>query len=469
MPRPLWGATLLVAAIGLTTPSPTLAGQAGLRLYSKKGVAFEPISAADLGRFEAAVARKLDGREIRLISIPGGELPIAIDRGSKSELERLPLHALKVLAGVDCRERPGQEADLLVPVTGEGLLPVTVWCEGRREVVLAFSETPLEVPALVDGVSERIDELSSRFGVGRFVNGEAAWSADELDIAAAAFGTMSAAELRVVAGLPFVRNRTPSQSIEGPHAAYFSLDGTGKAAIVVLDDVFRYRFTSYVGTPETPYPNGALTFLHEVGHAIARASLREEIRDAEAVGVETKVAFEEARTVFDEYALRAEALTAAADEFNARVADFNRLKKKVRRGAAPRAELEALNSELTILQAEVLRLEAEMRPYQARYEELRPELEQLRDQSREQQETVTELAEHNPMLHAYGKLMGAGRGPTAYGATSLDESFAESYALFRLDPAALLRFSPQIHGWFAAGGHMSWVAEADEADEPEAR
>ena len=59
------------------------------------------------------------------------------------------------------------------------------------------------------------------------------------------------------------------------------------------------------------------------------------------------------------------------------------------------------------------------------------------------------------MLEAFSSLPGAGAGPTEYGATSIAESFAESFALHRLDPAALRRFSPAIDDWFSNAGHLS--------------
>jgi hypothetical protein len=62
--------------------------------------------------------------------------------------------------------------------------------------------------------------------------------------------------------------------------------------------------------------------------------------------------------------------------------------------------------------------------------------------------------DENHVLTAYAEARGAMRGPTPYGATALKESFAESFALFRADPAALSRISPSVHEWFLRGGHL---------------
>ena len=59
-----------------------------------------------------------------------------------------------------------------------------------------------------------------------------------------------------------------------------------------------------------------------------------------------------------------------------------------------------------------------------------------------------------PVLSAYKRVKGKSSGPTPYGNTSLAESFAESFALYRVDPNALRRVAPQIHRWFKSGEHI---------------
>ena len=39
------------------------------------------------------------------------------------------------------------------------------------------------------------------------------------------------------------------------------------------------------------------------------------------------------------------------------------------------------------------------------------------------------------------------------------ESFAESFALFKADPAALRRVNPEVYRWFAQGGHLKALAD----------
>jgi hypothetical protein len=65
-----------------------------------------------------------------------------------------------------------------------------------------------------------------------------------------------------------------------------------------------------------------------------------------------------------------------------------------------------------------------------------------------------ELLKRSPVLAAYQAILGDTPAPTEYGRTSPTESFAEAFALFRVDPAALKRVAPKVHAWFERGGHM---------------
>ena len=70
---------------------------------------------------------------------------------------------------------------------------------------------------------------------------------------------------------------------------------------------------------------------------------------------------------------------------------------------------------------------------------------------------VKSLNGKGPVLKAYLKVRGSKKGPTPYGETSLAESFAESFALYRVDPKALKRIFPKVFAWFKIGGHIKAV------------
>lgn len=65
-----------------------------------------------------------------------------------------------------------------------------------------------------------------------------------------------------------------------------------------------------------------------------------------------------------------------------------------------------------------------------------------------------------PVLMAYLNVRGKKRGPTPYGETSAAESFAESFALFRVDPLALKRVFPKVYEWFKRDGHLKAIKDA---------
>ena len=62
-----------------------------------------------------------------------------------------------------------------------------------------------------------------------------------------------------------------------------------------------------------------------------------------------------------------------------------------------------------------------------------------------------------PVLRAYLKVRGQKRGPTPYGETSAAESFAESFALYRVDPKALKRVFPKVYQWFKRNEHLTVI------------
>ena len=65
------------------------------------------------------------------------------------------------------------------------------------------------------------------------------------------------------------------------------------------------------------------------------------------------------------------------------------------------------------------------------------------------------LSRMGPVLAAFKKQLGNRQGPTLYGATALEETFAEAFSLFHSDRAALTRIWPDIAAWFAQNKHLA--------------
>lgn len=65
------------------------------------------------------------------------------------------------------------------------------------------------------------------------------------------------------------------------------------------------------------------------------------------------------------------------------------------------------------------------------------------------------IARRGPVLDAYARVKGNRSGPTRYGRTTLAESFAEAFALHKLDPAGLKRWDGDVADWFARDRHLA--------------
>ena len=72
----------------------------------------------------------------------------------------------------------------------------------------------------------------------------------------------------------------------------------------------------------------------------------------------------------------------------------------------------------------------------------------------EMQRQVKRFQKQGPVLKAYKAVIGNQAPPTLYGETSLRESFAESFALYHLDPQALKRLLPKVYFWFKEQKHL---------------
>lgn len=85
------------------------------------------------------------------------------------------------------------------------------------------------------------------------------------------------------------------------------------------------------------------------------------------------------------------------------------------------------------------------------------------EEVRSRKADVKRLGGRGPVIEAWADVRD-GPGPTDYGRRRLHESFAEAYALHRLDPDALRAVMPEAAAWFDAGGHLraAGLAPADD-------
>lgn len=234
------------------------------------------------------------------------------------------------------------------------------------------------------------EELRARFGIGPILQGDRPWRADELRSLGEALGLLGGEELAAVAGLPFYRYAAARDRGHGKNTAALYRRRGEQAQIEIYDECFAHDRRDFYGDVSEPRLPSAGAVLHEIGHALA--------------GAPTVEALRRHRALVSELEGRLEALRRAKD-----VMEADRLAFALRKGAA---QLERERARLKLLRRA------------------------------------------SPVEEAYLRIRGDKAGPTPYGRTSLGESFADAFSLYRSDPAALRRVYPAVHEWFAAGQHV---------------
>lgn len=82
-----------------------------------------------------------------------------------------------------------------------------------------------------------------------------------------------------------------------------------------------------------------------------------------------------------------------------------------------------------------------------RLEELEREIKELR---------AGPISRPGPVIKDFQRNRSFSQGPTTYGDSSIYEAFAESYAIFKLDPDALIRIDPGLYIWFASKQYLEY-------------
>ncbi len=314
---------------------------------------------------------------------------------SMEHLGSLPLAALAMSWGLlDTSEFRGAEWDAVIAVEGLGRLTVSGWWEPDRRLVLAVGES-YAAPSFPEPSPAA---LTARYGIGALEQGDTSWTPAERGVLGHALSLLTDDEHVVLTGMPFVRYHQGP----GDHAAHYIHDN-GDVRIQLYDVLFGSDLETFRGSVHHPQPPSAMGILHELGHAVA--------------GYPQVAIYRRSAVAFDTY-------NALADEINALSQILQRASP-----AEQRRRMEEFNA---------LRLKVE-----AAYGLT---------------ETLTarlQAAIPSPVVVEYLAIRGEGGGPTPYGETSDAESFAESFALFHVDPDALKRIYPQVWQWLSEGRHMA--------------
>ncbi len=357
---------------------------------------------------ERARASDLENLELRG---PDGIQIVSLAARDGADLESLPIEALSAALWVADPELRGAEFDLVVDTEPAGSRRIVT---ARHDVDRRLSVTLGSPPLRLEGDTLSSEELQRRFGIGPLLDGEVAWQASERAALGAALALLSVEELAYLRFLPFRRDARATSS---DHAGYYTSrePNFSGGLVVLLDRAFSDDQEIFVGTAERAYPQSVSVILHELGHAIAKLDRERLVSAFER----DQAKYNQLVGVFNQYAQRVNSL-------------YDSLAR-----ASLRERREA---------------EREIRSLEAKYVTLG----RILDQASARLDEMADMAEGPSAIEAaYGELEHARLGPTLYGRTSLEEGFAESFALHHLDPESLERFSRPIHGWFDRQSHIS--------------
>lgn len=335
------------------------------------------------------------------------------DASSPDTTDWLPLPALFAASYILSPKFRGLEIDLLTRTEAEGYTPVTAMHDLDGSVRIEMGPPIKDLVPQAEAIVTR-EELTRRFAIGAVRDSERAWLPLELYSLSQALGLLSEAELVPIRGVPFVRRAQPggsggraSRRLWGQYLGVFDTDPRIEAREILLFDTEPGHDTSlFIGEPTRFFPIPTMCLLHEIGHAIVDYARNHLVRTRSRLSDEYK------RLTAEQRALR---------------------------------ELGPANPERAAwLDKRIAAIEAEV-------EQLMPIYRAARDQYRR---------DGGPVLAAYRAARGPDKGPTPYGRTSLGESFAESFALYKADPGALRRVYPGLYEWFATGQHIQALQTA---------
>ncbi len=367
--------------------------------YETTAVLQDPLTEGHRGPLVERAKKRLGDRKLSLQDKSG-----ATKKLSKSDLKKQSLAVLHAISTFAAEQFIGGEADVLARVKGKkGAFPVSVRVSKKGAMVVQ--------PGARFSFAKAADAktLKSRYRTGPLKETNERWNEPSRSALEHALQLLSPEERELLVRLPFIRMRGKGKGARGAEHIQHGC----KEKIQVYTRAFKGRLAQFAGEPHAPHPATTLTVLHELGHALhARPG----------------------RLKFCEYERRFKPLKGQVNALNAKVKRYNSLARKGKNKQA-----RALGKEL---ERDRARLEKEQKTVEGLAE------------------TSKDWVEKGPVLKAYEKVLGKKAAPTVYGESSLKESFAESFALYKADPKALGRLLPKVLGWFQSDGHLKALGAA---------
>lgn len=219
--------------------------------YDSVPFVLEPLEPFAARAFHDGLRHDLERGRLRSLTVDGE--PVAPEAVADA-----PTPAVRAAWALQRSWARGAELDVWMPHDG-GFVPVTLWLDGRDATVQSGAWAP-ERPAPAPAPE------------ARRVDGDVAWSPYEAAVAADALARLTPAEQARV-GDVVLRRMAVSRRAPGRELAWFDpLDAP--PSIEVYDLAFAAA-SAFVGPVDAPVDPATLTLVHELGHALADAPLRE--------------------------------------------------------------------------------------------------------------------------------------------------------------------------------------------------
>lgn len=188
---------------------------------------------------------------------------------ASDDLGSLPAEATWAAWVCSPRRMWGSELDVLLTLD-DTPTPMTVTIDLDGGVHLTRGSA---LPATLATRSDReawMVEIATRHGLGGVVDGDNAWTAEELDIVSVALDLLDPRERALLGGLVLSRDHVSPRSPR-ELALY---DPLGDAVLIhVYDGAFEANGWSFVGDLDAPVHAAVMTLVHEFGHVISDAPL----------------------------------------------------------------------------------------------------------------------------------------------------------------------------------------------------
>ncbi|MFN3196885.1 MAG: hypothetical protein ACE366_00515 [Bradymonadia bacterium] len=312
-------------------------------------------------------------------------------------LKGQPLAVLQALF-VTGQKKGGNESDLIIEVKGKGRFPVTVRRPKKGNITVILGKA-LKAPN-----PPSKEKIASKYATGPLKGkGGSDWGKSSRAALVSALELLGPKGRKLLVKLPIIRApRGKDRQRGGEH----NLNNCSEE-LFIYDRAIAAQKVQFVGTPERPHPAGARTILHEFGHVMHTRP---------------------GRLTFCRYGKRFKALNVRIKQLNEKVNRYNSLARANKKQEADKVG-KAIQADKAFIAKERKAVDA-------------------------LGEKAKKMVKYGPVLKAYAKVLGKAKGPTAYGRTSMQESFAESFALYYADPAVLSRVLPKVHTWFKSGGHF---------------